>query len=97
MTDSGFKILDFDTADAFLDICVFAYGTDVSVSVYVFRYDGGKVIHYHTFNVGDDTSFTYDSKGMVYYNTFLDEPGSFRYVHASYDCRRNDVSYIDID
>jgi hypothetical protein len=93
----GMKIIDLDTEDRFLDICIFSYGTDVSVGVLIYRYTGKEIYRYNILNIGDNTSFSYDSKGMVYYNTFLDESDDYRYVHASYDYRNNIVSYVDVD
>ena len=59
-------IADFDTGDPYLDIYITAYGTDVSATVVIYRYDGSAIREYLRLSL-QDTSFLYDAQGHITY------------------------------
>lgn len=65
-------IIDIDTTDSIIDICIVSSGTDVSYCSNFYRYDGKNVYEYAKLHHFSYTPY-YDKKGKIYfYNPYFD-------------------------
>jgi len=60
-------VTDFDTSDPELDIYVISLGTDLSATVTTYWYDGKTLEKFTSFDIEEDTAFSYDTNGYLYY------------------------------
>lgn len=92
------RISDFNVNDPYLDIYLEILGTDIATTFLIYRFDGENLKFYLGFHA-EDVSFSYDAKGMIYYDTFIPEESldTEKYVHVTLDYVSKEKSYEDAE
>lgn len=90
------RISDFNVDDPYLDILVEDHGTDIATSFGIYRYDGVQLAQYLGFHV-EFVSFNYDTKGKIYYYTYIEDGDDLRSVYVTLDYVSKKETYIDVD
>ncbi len=64
------KIMDFNTSDGQMDICIYEAGTDTDGQYHIYSFDGRIISHTISFSTQSPV-LTYDGNGHIYYVRYL--------------------------
>ena len=90
------RLTDLNIDDPYLDIIIEEHGTDIATNFSIYRYNGEQLSEYLGFHV-EYVSFNYDSKGMIYFYTFIENNDRLRSVYVTLNYSTKEETYEDVD